>query len=108
MYNKNDNLKTLLHELGIEIALISETWERDEQSLEQRIDSPSYKVISYRRPKRKANRQPGGGAAIIYNDNRFNISKLDVHVPDGVEAIWALVKPKNPVGDIKNIAIASI
>ena len=34
LYNKSDNFKTLLSELGIEVSIISETWEREEQLLE--------------------------------------------------------------------------
>ena len=74
LYNKSTNFKHILHELGVEIALISETWERQELSLNELLNLQQYKVISYKRPKRKEKRQPGGGAAIIYNENRFDFS----------------------------------
>ena len=108
LYNKSTNLKHLLNELGIEIALISETWERQEMSLESLLNLQKYKVISYKRPKRKANRQPGGGAAIVYDDDRFIVFKIDVSTPPGVEIVWALVKPKEIVGNVNKIAIASV
>ena len=31
----------------------------------------AYKVISFKRPKDKARKQPGGGCALIYNEHRF-------------------------------------
>ena len=30
LYNKNENFKTLINELGIEAAIVSESWEREE------------------------------------------------------------------------------
>ena len=108
LYNKSTNFKHILHELGVEIALISETWERQELSLNELLNLQQYKVISYKRPKRKEKRQPGGGAAIIYNENRFDVSKIDVPVPHGVEIAWALVKPKQYTTNVQKMAIASV
>ena len=65
LYNKADNLKTLLNELGLEIAIISEGWERDETPLDDLLQLKNYKIQSYKRPKVKARKQPGGGCAII-------------------------------------------
>ena len=108
LYNKCTNFKHILHELGIELAIISETWEREEISLEQLMNLQQYKIISFKRPKKKANRQPGGGAAIFYNENRFTVSKIETSIPTGVEIVWALVKPKQNIGNIKKIAVASV
>ena len=35
LYNKNENFKSLLNELGIEAAIVSESWEREEYPLEK-------------------------------------------------------------------------
>lgn len=67
----------------------------------------NYKVHSYKRDNRKARKQPGGGCAIVYNENRFKATKLDVFVPNGVEACWLTLKPHNPMDNIENIAMAS-
>ena len=53
LYNKSTNFKHILHELGVEIALISETWERQELSLDELLNLQQHKIISYKRPKRK-------------------------------------------------------
>jgi hypothetical protein len=77
-----------LKEICPEIAKISETWERKRINLDALLASNNFKSISYARHKR-----PGGGCAIIYDDARFNISRLDVDIPDGVEAAYALLVP---------------
>ena len=108
LYNKADNLKTLLNELGLEIAIISEGWERDETPLDDLLQLKNYKIQSYKRPKVKARKQPGGGCAIIYNENRFKATKPNIHVPKGVEACWLILKPLEKNDLIENIAIGSI
>ena len=52
----------------------------------------NFKVISYKRPK-TGRGQPGGGCAIIYNENRYKVLNLELPVPAGVEAAWALFTP---------------
>ena len=108
LYQKKDNFKTFLKELGIEIAIVSETWERENETLGALLQMENHKVISYKRPKVKANKQPGGGCAIIYCENRFKVSKLPVHVPSGVESVWSLVEPNQANGRISKIAICSL
>ena len=71
LYNKVDNFKTFIKELGIEFAIISETWERADFSLEELVNLSNYKIKSFKRPKVIQNRQPGGGSAIVYSENRF-------------------------------------
>ena len=46
LYNKAKNLKLILNELDLDVALISETWERVLPNLEMLIDSETYNVIS--------------------------------------------------------------
>ena len=64
LYNKVNNFKSLLYQIGSDIVLVSETWERQRQSLDQLLSSSQYKTISYCRKKKTNNRQPGGGCAI--------------------------------------------
>ena len=108
LYNKCENFKILLKELGVEAAIISETWEREEISLETLLGLNNYKVHSYKREKVKAKKQPGGGCAIVYNENRFKATKLDVFVPRGVEACWLMLKPLNKTDLVENLVLAAI
>ena len=97
-----------MNELGIEAAIVSESWEQEDKPLAELLNMNNYKVHSYRRSKKEANRQPGGSCALVYNENRFQVTNLDVYVPKGVEACWSVFKPLNKTDLIENIAIASI
>ena len=55
LYNKAGNFKIFMNELGIEAAIVSESWEREELSLKSLLKMQNYKIHSYRRPKVKAN-----------------------------------------------------
>ena len=90
LYNKNQNFKTLLYQMCPDIAIISETWERKRLTLKGLLDSNKFKSISYSREGR-----PGGGCAIVFNDNRFHVENLDINVPDEVEAVWAVFNCKD-------------
>ena len=88
--------------------VVAESWEREELSLTDLLKMNNHKVLSYRRPKVKNNRQPGGSCAIIYSENRFTVSGLEVNVPKGVEVVWSLFRPKSSLSSIQSIIIASI
>ena len=89
LYNKRENFKTLQNQIGPDLSITSETWERKNQNLDDLVASSQYKAISYAR----RNGKTGGGCAIFYNENRFEINKFDVSPPDGVEATWAVFTP---------------
>ena len=65
-------------------------------------------MISYKRPK-TGRGQPGGGCAIIYNENRYKVLNLELPVPAGVEAAWALFTPVSSTvhHKVKRIAIGT-
>ena len=90
-------------ELGIEAGIISETWEREDQPLEKLLQMSNYKIHSHKRLKVKANRQPGGACALIYNEKRFEVKNLDVFIPKGVDACWSVFRPKSKTDLIENI-----
>ena len=61
VYNKSDNLREMLHQIGPDLCLISETFERERKRLNTVLNSSVYKSIScYRK-----NRAHGGGCAIF-------------------------------------------
>ena len=68
LYNKAYSFKNLLHKIAPEITMVSETWERQKQTLEKLLSSEQFKVVSYKRSQ-IGNKQPGGGCAIIYNED---------------------------------------
>ena len=80
------------------------SWERKRINLDALLASNHFKSISYARPNR-----PGGGCAIIYNEERFKVTRLDVDIPDEVEAAYALLVPiKNDASvKVKRIVVGS-
>ena len=64
LYNKINNFKRFLREIGPSCVLVSESWEVEGRvPLETLLNSTHFKVISYKRGRG----QSGGGAAIIYD-----------------------------------------
>ena len=65
IYNKSDNLNEMLNQIGPDLCLVSETFERERKRIKSVLKGNIFKSISYYRK----NRAPGGGCAIIYNEN---------------------------------------
>ena len=106
VYNKADNLKEMLHTIGPDISIISETFEREKKRLSSVLNSQELKYVSNFRK----NRAPGGGCAIIFNENRFSVSNLEVPAPEEIESCWALFVPKSQDSGpmkVKRIAVGS-
>ena len=104
VYNKSDNLNEMLSQIGPDLCLISESWERERRRLATVLKQ--YKSVSYYRK----GKSPGGGCAIVYNETKFSVLDLKIEAPDGVESVWALLTPKsselNMLG-VKRIAVGS-
>ena len=109
VYNKCNNLTEMLHQIGPDICLVSETFERERLRLRDIFKSRIYKHISYYRK----NRAPGGGCAIFYNEKKFSVLDLKIPAPSEVENIWAIFTPKEgslsfgPNHNVKRIAVGS-
>ena len=95
------------------VCCISETWDRshipDGSLISDIIDIEGYRWIQNVVQRKKK----GGKPAILINEELFHIKELCpdvITVPVGVEAVWALIIPKNlpPNSRIKHIAVASI
>ena len=97
LYNKVDNFTRFLKEIGPDYFLVCETFEHEGRRvlLSQLLSHTSYKVMSYKRP-RKANGkiQTGGGCAIVYNEARFQVEQMDFEADLGVETVFAIFTPK--------------
>ena len=91
IFNKSENMCELLSEIGPDLSLICETFESERKRLSAVINNSHFKSLSYYRK----NRAPGGGCAIIFHETRFQVTELNVNVPDGVESCWALFTPKH-------------
>ena len=110
IYNKTEDFKLVLEQYVADIVCLSETWERENLSLEELLNlEDSFSVISNVKQRDFA----GGKPAILVNKAKFNVTKLcpdPVTVPVGVEAVWALVSHKNTnhKSRVKYIAVCSL
>ena len=108
IYNKADDLKLLIEQYEVDVVCISESWERDNLRLKDLIQMENYKVIST--VKRRDFLR--GNPALIINSAKYHIKEIclePITVPVGVEAIWALISPKqkSQKSKINQIAICS-
>ena len=109
IYNKVNEFLTLVEEYESDLIFMSETWDRATQPLENMIQIEDYRVITAVNPRNFR----GGKPALIVNEEKYSIKPLNpdpITVPDGVEAVWALLTPKNaqPSNQFSHIAVASI
>ena len=109
VYNKQNEFHTLVSELSVDLICISESWERENQTLEEIIHLEDYQVISNVHQRTGK----GGRPAIIANEKKYfvqNITNTLVNIPYGVEIVSAILTPKSIAvsSSVKKIAIASI
>ena len=108
IYNKSEEFSLLLEQYNADVICMSESFERESKPLQEFLDLENYEVISM--VKRRDFR--GGNPAILINKQKYIIRKLcpdPITVPVGVEAIWALISPRNNnTKKFKHIAICSL
>ena len=109
IYNKVNEFLTLVEQYESDLICMSETWDRVTLPLENLIQLDGYKVITAVNPRNFK----GGKPALIINENKYIIKNLNpdpITVPDGVEAVWALLTPRNtkPTNQFSHIVVASI
>ena len=112
VYNKVQEFKTFLKMKSVDVAFLSESLERNSETLNSVFsDLKSYEIISnvYQRDSR------GGRPALFVNSEKFviqNLTQRVVIIPWGCEIVWAMlipkgVKPKSPVQRIICAAVYS-
>ena len=109
IYNKVDEFHTLVEEEEADIIFMSESWERENKTLNEIINLPDHVVISNVNQRRGV----GGRPALIINSKKFviqNLTQSVIKVPWGVEIVWALITPKYVQSDskIQKIVLAAI
>ena len=105
------SLSTDILERKIDCSFLSEIWEQVDNinhqfEIEKLLELNGLKYISTsRKPSR--NGVSYGGAAIIVNLEKFSCEKIPVHIPQNIEAVWCLLRPKNPGASFKKIIVCS-
>ena len=112
VYNKPEELQSLIIEEDIDCTFLSESWERPGLTLEQLLVElqGGYRIIS--NPHCRKDGRTGGRPALIVKEDNYNIKDLTntvINIPWNVEATWAALTPKNVTHDslIKKIIICS-
>ena len=82
-------------ERGKSVSFVSEIWEQSESKehaheIETMLEMDGLRYISTSRPSKTK----GGGAAIIVNLEKYSIEKLDIIIPNNLDVVWGLLKPK--------------
>ena len=108
LFPKAGNFKTDMIERGVSVAFVSEIWEKSEnkehiKQIETMLEIDGLKYLSTSRPSSRK----GGGVAIIVNLENFSIDKLDIPIPNNLEVVWGLVKPKVCTNKFRNIIVCS-
>ena len=109
IYNKLEEFVTFVKEEEIDLTCMSESWEREEKTLDKVIELDDYSIISNVFQRRGT----GGRPAIIVNSKKFlveNLTQSAVSIPWGVEAVWAVLTPRNVTNAsrIQKIVVGSI
>ena len=106
LWSKYESLAEDIHERESDLNFLTEIWEVKENKkhqfkLEALLEMRGIKYISTPRP---GNRR-GGGAAIATRQERFLLTKLNIAIPNSVEVVWGLLKPKNIIGKLTTIIV---
>ena len=106
IYGKQNELCSFIKEYSVDCVFLSETWERIDFPLENLMNLEGYQVLS--NPYQRSGR--GGRPALILNKQKYairNITNSVIEIPWGVEAVWALLTPKENKGNsmVKKIAL---
>ena len=109
MYNKVEEFHTFVEQEDVDVVFMSESWEREDKTLQQIINLENHEVVSDVHQRKGM----GGRPAVIVNKTKFvvqNITNKIIQVKWGVEVVWCLLTPKNATSKskIQKIACASV
>ena len=109
VYNKQEEFHIFVEEEEVDLLLMSESWERDNLTLDQIIKLENHTIIS----NVSQRTGKGGRPAIFANHVKYhvqNITNTLIQIPWGVEAVWCLLTPKNITNDskIQKIAVCAL
>ena len=99
-------MKNDIIEREIDLGFLVEIWEKSEKrnhqfQIEKLLEMNGLKYISTARPG------GWGGAALIANQEKFSLEKLNVVIPHNLEIIWGLLRPKSEDAYFKKIIVCS-
>ena len=106
LFLKIGNVKNDLLERGILLGFFSEIWQKLENKshkfeIERMLEGEGLKYISTAHPS------GWRGAAIIVNQEKFVLEKLNIIIPHNLEVVWGLMKCKAKEAKFKQILVCS-
>ena len=106
VFPKISNLKDDILERSIDCAFLVEIWEKAENKkhqyeIEKMLELNGLKYLSTARPG------GWGGAALIVNEQKFSLERININIPHNLEVIWGLLKPKAEDAFFKKIIVCS-
>ena len=119
LYNKQLNFRTLIDQTEVGVCFVSETWDRTHKSDRSKKDKDKMiaevlDIEGYRWVQNIVQRKcRGGKPAILICEQDYYITEVCpdlITVPIGVEAIWAVLTPKQKSKNakVKHLAVASV
>ena len=105
------SLKNDIIERSVDLAFLQEIWEQNEKKshqfeIDKLLEIDGLQYLSNPRPK-NAKGKSYGGVALIVNQEKFSCEKLNIPIPNNLEVIWGLVRPKNSQAKFKMIIACS-
>ena len=106
LFQKILSFKTDMLERAVSVAFVSEIWEQRENfehmnEIETMLEIDGLKYVSTSRPSKTK----GGGAAIIVNLEKYSVEKLNIIIPNSLDVVWGLLKPKSSQTKYKQIIV---
>ena len=106
-FPKLGHFRTDMMERSIDVAFCCELWEKSEDKqhsleIEKLLELDGLKYLSVARTSKC-----GGGAALIVNLKKYSIERLNIPVPNNLEIVWGLLKPKNGQSKMRRIIVCS-
>ena len=107
MVPKLESLTTDLLERKIDCGFCQEIWYKETDKkhnyeVEKLLELKGLKFISTSRKPNKLG-VSHGGAGIIVNVERFSCEKIPIQIPQNLEIVWGLLRPKSPGPKFKTI-----
>ena len=86
----------------------TEVWEKSENKRQQNAIKSMFELkgVKYVATPRPGARR-GGGTALACNEERFQLTKLNILIPKLLEGCFALLKPNKPTGKVTNFICCS-
>ena len=109
IYNKAEEFCAFVDQESASLIFMSESWERENLTLDQIIKLENYTIVSNVSQRTGA----GGRPAIFVNNAKYevrNITNTLAQIPWGVEAVWCIITPKSTTNDstIQKIACCAL